>query len=413
MLFFKKTEHYLPFLLPFLLIFSRTFADVTVIIVSVLFILKCSYEKKFFLNEPWVKSTIFFILYLVFINSSLSINPKDSLIYSISFIRWPIFSLALCYWIFSEKNSLDKFFNSLLIVSLIFLLDIWYQFLIDGSGIFGLSQNNYINRLSVPFTNNVIPGRFIAIYSSVLCLILLSKNLLNNNFNLNSIFIIFFISSISIFITGERASFIIYITSILFSLFAIILFEKKMFIPVIFFLFLLLLVLISTFFINFETFNRIIISSFEKITSFLSSDYGEVFITSYEKWKNNFIFGGGLHQYSYIEPIYSEGKIWNETKIPHAHNITFNLLVEIGLTGFLLFYLIIANIIKLIFLKLSQQKKGLLIVFNLMILYINFFPFHTHFKLSHNWINASSWLCIGIILATLRYHEKNTYRQKN
>ena len=159
---YNRIEKYLPFFLPLLLFFSRSIADITVITISILFLSKSFYNKDFeWLSISWVKFFIFFFLYLLIINTPLSSNSMDSLFYSLAFIRWPLFALAICFWIFKEGRSLDHFLMGSLLVGLIFLIDLSYQFYLDAGGVFGASQNMHPERLSVPFSDNVFPGRLV------------------------------------------------------------------------------------------------------------------------------------------------------------------------------------------------------------------------------------------------------------
>ncbi len=135
---YNRIEKYLPFFLPLLLFFSRSIADITVITISILFLSKCFYDKNFqWLSISWVKIFIFFFLYLLIINTPLSSNSMDSLFYSLGFIRWPLFALAISFWIFKERKSLDNFLIGSLLVGLIFLIDLSYQFYLDDGGVFG------------------------------------------------------------------------------------------------------------------------------------------------------------------------------------------------------------------------------------------------------------------------------------
>jgi len=74
------------------------------------------------------------------------------------------------------------------------------------------------------------------------------------------------------------------------------------------------------------------------------------------------------------------------------------MMVETGLIGLLLFYNTIYYIFKDITNKLKKENHFLLLL-ALLLLYICFFPLHTNFSLSHNWINANVWFVVGMILA--------------
>ena len=106
----KKFSFYLPFLLPLLIPFSRAIADITIILVSILFIIHCYANNQWeWIRLKWVKLAAIFWLYCLIIVTPLSVNTHDSFMYSIFFLRWPIFALALCFWIFNKKESIKNF----------------------------------------------------------------------------------------------------------------------------------------------------------------------------------------------------------------------------------------------------------------------------------------------------------------
>ena len=389
---FSFTEKFLPYCLPALLIFSRSLADIVVISVVILFLAKCFIEKDFsWLHDSWIKAFIVFLAFLVFINSPLSLNPLDSIFYSIAWVRWPLFAIALSCWIFIKDDSFNKLFFAIIITFIFFISDLLYQFFINETGIFGLSTPIHINRLTVPFSNNVIPGRFLYIFTFIFLSIYFFRQFkFQKKINYLFCFSILTFGFLFIFITGERMSFLIYSSSVLILILGLMFLDNKNIIKTsIFILFCLSVVLLGYFFES-DIYHRTIISSYEKIIYLFDSDYWQVFTISFEKFKNNIFIGSGLHQFKMAEP--------NNISIMHAHNLPLNLMVETGLIGLLLFYNTIFYIFKDITNKLQKENHFLLLLV-VVLLYICFFPLHTNFSLSHNWINANVWFVVGMILA--------------
>lgn len=403
MSFYNKIENYVPFLLPLLILFSRTTADIIVTSIALLFLIKSVQDNNFnWLSYKWVQVTIIFFLYLIIVNTPLSYNPAESFYYSFGFLRWPIFSLAIAIWIFRTDIAYKKFLLSTLFFGFIFIADIWYQFLINENGIFGLSSNNFAGRLSIPFSNNVFPGRIITYLTFFIIIISFYLNLSSNKKqNPYFIFSILFIGFFSTLITGERMSFLIFLSSILILQIPLIFIHKY---KIILFNIILFLLVLLVFFLAPSLAERSFFSVIEKLQNFWESDYGVVFLSSIERWLQNPFFGFGMHQFQLTGDSYRSGII-EITNIRHAHNLPLNLLVETGVVGFFLFYLIIFFIIKELFLKIKNNLPFLLLL--LIFIYLSFFPFHSHFSFSHNWINTFSWLSIGLIFSISNLYEKN------
>ena len=58
------------------------------------------------MNEKWFLCSLIFVSYLLFVNTPMSINPKGSFLYSLAFIRWPLFAMALSYWLLKSQINL-------------------------------------------------------------------------------------------------------------------------------------------------------------------------------------------------------------------------------------------------------------------------------------------------------------------
>ena len=154
-------KNYFPYLLPLLLVFSRSLADITIVLISLLFLYH-SYKNIgwHWVKEKWFCFALIFTIYCLTINSAMSIEPTETLAYSLFFIRWPIFAMALSYWILNDIKSLKKFLVSMTIVLFFIIFDTWWQFFFDQD-IFGFEKYSE-NRLTGPFKNNPHVGAWIA-----------------------------------------------------------------------------------------------------------------------------------------------------------------------------------------------------------------------------------------------------------
>jgi len=400
----KNFEKYIPYLLPFLLIFFRGLADLTVLLIGMIFIYK-SYKDSNWLwvNEKWFKFSLIFILYLLIINSSLSINPKDSIFYAITFLRWPIFAIALYFWIFKSDDAINKFLVSLTLVMCFIILDVWYQF-ITGADVFGYEKYGS-KRLTGPLRNNPVVGIFITKYLYVLLTSLIIFKIFNKkNLKLISFVSLIVIGFITVLITGERMSFILFTSSIFIVIAGLGKHKTEKIYILLITIFLLLVGLEIMQFTYPLVFERAINSVAHKLQNFTSSDYGMVFRTAYYVWLQNPLFGGGLHQFKELPGFYGIN-IWHDVTILHPHNHPLSLLSETGIVGLVLFYTVILQIFKQALIPVINKKNWfkLALLFNL--LYMCFFPFMTHFSFQHNWMNATNWLMVGFVLALAKKYE--------
>ena len=167
----EKIKNYFPYFLPLLLIFSRAIADITIVIISILF-LYYSFKKIGWgwVKEKWFLFAIFFSVYGMTLNSAMSIDAKETFAYSLFFMRWPIFSMALAYWILSDLKSLKKFLISLSLILLFIIFDTWWQFIFEKD-IFGFEKYSS-ERLTGPFKGNPHVGVWISKLTLLLPLII-------------------------------------------------------------------------------------------------------------------------------------------------------------------------------------------------------------------------------------------------
>ena len=90
----------------------------------------------------------------------MSIDAKETFAYSLFFMRWPIFSMALAYWILSDLKSLKKFLISLTLLLLFIIFDTWWQFFFEQD-LFGFEKHS-ANRLTGPFKDNLMSVLWLA-----------------------------------------------------------------------------------------------------------------------------------------------------------------------------------------------------------------------------------------------------------
>ena len=406
-------KNYFPYLLPLLLVFSRSLADITIVLISLLFLYH-SYKNIgwYWVKEKWFCFALIFTIYCLTINSAMSIEPSETLAYSLFFVRWPIFAMALSYWILNDIQLLKKFFVSMTIVLIFIIFDTWWQFFFEQD-LLGFKPSG--NRLTGPF-NELHVGMWLAKLALLPPLFLILYNKYNlkeqGNYLIYSFFIISTVLLLSVFITGERMSLLLTLASI-FIVFMGFIFAKLFSFKKVIILFLLSCIAILFFALSFpDTTQRAYFSSIEKILNWRTSDYGLVWQSAYDVWMQSPIFGVGLHKYreacenlgtygsSYLNAIGS-GVCF------HPHNISLQLLSETGIVGFILFYIMVLTLAISSLKKYYINKQWLYfaIVFN--IIFTCFLPIASGTSFFANKYGAIVWLLIGVMLATNRLFSKS------
>lgn len=393
-------KYLLPISLPLLLIFYRGVADFTVLLIGLIFLYR-SYKSN---NWQWVKQqwfifSLIFWLYLLLINTPLSINSSESALYSLAFIRWPLFAMAISMWLLNNNISQKYFLISLAVTLFFIALDVWWQYFFHYD-FFGNPKYSFNpERLTGPFRDNPMPGIFLARYLFlILYLGFFLKYLSSPLKNITFIFLILAIGASTIFITGERMAFLVIISGVLIISAGLILhfknFKKYITLGLVF-----IIGFITVFSFLFpDTFYRTITSLIYKLQHFSDSDYMLVFNSAYAVWLESPFFGVGIHQYR--EACIALG-FWGTGGgvCFHPHNISLELLSETGITGFILYYSIIISVAFSIVRNFLHQKNWLLLFLSLTLLFVSFFPLIGGMSLFNNWIGAIIWLFVGWTLA--------------
>ena len=411
MQFFQTLKNIIPFLLPFTIPFSRSVADICIVLIAILFLCRSYFENEWnWIKERWFKFALIFFLYCIFINTPLSIDSYTSLQYSIFFIRWPLFALALGYWIFNDFKSLKNFLVVTFFVCLFLIFDTWYQYIL-GVDIFGLEKHSS-TRLTGPFSGPHIGmwlTKIIILPLFLFTIIKKYKNFLNNRFFLVSIFIFFAIFFFTIFITGERMALLMTTLSIFIILLSLILSKNISILKIVYFFFFISVAIYLFSIIDPQQTSRSTTSIFYKIVNWANSDYGIVWKSAFDVWLESPWFGAGLHKYreacgllgiygTFENPI-SAGVCF------HPHNITMQLLSETGIVGFILFFTMVISL-SIRLLKDSFIKKDWILYFLLLnILVACFLPIQSNTDFFSNKYSSLVWLLVGVSLGLCRYIE--------
>ena len=285
-------KYLLPISLPILLIFFRGIADVTVLLIALVFLYQ-SYKSN---NWQWVKQqwfifSLIFWLYLLLINTPLSINSSESALYSLAFIRWPLFAMAISVWVLNNHISQKYFLISLAATFLFITLDVWWQFFFDYDFFGNPRWSGGTERLTGPFRNNPMPGIFMARYLFLLLYLgYFIKYIQPPVKNTSFIFLILLLGTLSIYITGERMALIIFISGASLVSIALFLQYKKIRKFIYFGLFLIFCFLAMIQQSVPELNNRMTTDLLYKLSNFSSSDYMLVFKSAYAVWMENPIF---------------------------------------------------------------------------------------------------------------------------
>ena len=412
----EKIIYFLIVLLPIALVTGPFLSDLSVSLVTLLF-LYISFKKKLYFYYQNIFSKVFGIfLILLFIVSLLSIDPLISLKKTIVYFRFWIFALAIWY-LFSIKKGLIKYLAiSFTLIFSILIFDGFYQFFFKEN-ILGWPMHG--ERLSSLFKDELILGSYLSRLLPIFFAMLVYINF-EKKFHLYIIFFIIFIGVETLtFLTGERLAFF-YIN---FSSIFLILSMKnyKLFRA----LSILTSIILISFIINLypksserminQTISQLEISKNEGLYGFIpkkifSVEYHNHYRSSLRMFNDNKITGVGPRMFRVL-CVEKKYYLW-EGCSTHPHNTYVQILAETGLIGFIfflgIFLFFLFSIFRHFYYKFTNKK----IIFNdfqlclLSAILISIWPFTPTGDFFNNWLNIIYFFPVGFFLNTI-YSPKN------
>jgi O-antigen ligase len=371
-------------------------------VILILFFLFTSIKNKDFLKTIFQKNYFgiwFFFLYLLF--QSILINDFNNLtIGSIfGFFKNSLFFISFIY--FFRKKDLYLLFKFYLFIILIVSLDIIFQYIFGFNSI-GYRMINFTgdsNRFSGFFGKELVAGAFLSkiIFIPILSFINNYKSKYLNNVCL----IIFFLSLIAIFLTGDRMAII---NSLAISTIAFIILAKKKYILIIISCLVFLLItqknLLERNFDNtFEQYNKIKYDLNNSNNNKIDSIYLNHYLTAIKLWENNFFFGNGIRSFRLkCQEVANSnlnffGKRFNLGNgcSTHPHNFYLEILSETGIIGLILLVYFFAY--NLLYKVNFNSKINLVLIFSILVI-LN--PIQTTGSFFNSWNSFFIWQMLAI-----------------
>jgi O-antigen ligase len=392
----RKFNFFLLCLLPIFTIFSVAAANFVVSFICVSFIFFFFVKKNFNIFYTYSKSSwSWFFLYLAFC-FYLIINPANfiffnsiSFLKAVSFIRFPLFFLALYFWIIKESKEIITLVYIMTACIVFVAFDVIFQKFF-GNDIFGFlpgqlnTETKIYSRFGGPFNQFLVSGSYLFQSILIITLLFFSNRIKHHIFTL-LISLLFFAAIIS----GERMSVLkLFLFIILLNIF----FIKKNFkffnILIVFF------ILTFSVYQNDYLKNKYIVVTNNQIgnPSVLknNSQHYAHYYTAFKIFENNKLFGTGFRsfrisckQYQNLEIFFYKGCN------THPHNFILEILSEQGIVGFLIFLSAIFLFVK----RFLRSNKILLLYCSCY--FIPLLPSGSYFA---SWDNINFWFYLSLYI---------------
>lgn len=393
----------------------------TILLILSTFLLykKEPFKIKFYLLDKII--LIFF--FLVFLSGIVSAigwyleeswkSPFKTILRSTLFLRYFLLYIVLRFLIENKYVNLKIFFITCAASSLFVSLDIFYQYKF-GQDIFGF-ETVWERKLSGPFGDELIAGGFIQRFSLfsffVLPLFFTEKSKQFSKYLIPILFAIFFTA---IILSGNRMPLLLFV----FSIILILILTKqtrKYFLPFV--------IIFSVIFSIIFNFNSEVKTNFENLYKQISKisiiilnkdlgnekipPYFKEFASFYETWKLNKYIGGGIKTFRYY--CHLRANIDKNSDFicnMHPHNYYLEILTETGLIGFLICISFFSIILYISFFKkyflVSPLRKNIIIVPFIFLFLIEIFPIRSSGSFFTTFNTTYIFLIIGILIGLIR-----------
>ena len=381
------------------LILGPFFPDLIVSLSSFFFLFYLFIHKLYFYFT--VKHLIIFFIFCIYCILVSIFFAKDILLSfesSLFYFRIGVFSCLIWHLLEQDKKILNYFYYALVISFLALIVDGYIQFF-TGTNIVGLTKAG--DRISSFFGNELIMGSYLSRLFPLLFALFIVKE--KKKLELYVMIFFFVLLSGLVLISGERASFFLYVLSFIFIIIFVKGYTKLKTIFLVGSL-IITIIIISSFD---QVKNRILSNPKSTITKFIFTPAHDSLIrTAYNMFLDKPLFGHGPKMFRVIckDEKYAVGITPCMT---HPHNFYVQLLAETGIIGFSFLFSAFAYVLYCAYRQLKSivlRQKRYLTNYQVCLLagiLITVWPLTTNGNFFHNWLMIFYSLPVGFYLHSI------------
>jgi O-antigen ligase len=395
-LIFFKIPVILFSLIPLFLITGPFLSDLSVSLISLLFLIYCVKRNNFsYFNHNYFYFFLIFWIYLIF-NTLINNFNLDSFKISFFYFRYGVFVIAIVTFLKEDYKFIKYFFYCIFICFTILIFDGFYQYF-TGENMLGWKS---IIRTSSFFGDEKILGSYLSrlwpIFFGLTIFIFKEKNKWYS-----FVILIFILSEALIFLSGDRTAFFYINLSAIF----VILFSQKLFKLRLITLLSSILILAIISFINPIAKERVFDQTIKQMRGveerlpneqeifIFSRTHTHHYISALKMFLDNKVFGVGVKNFRNFcnDEKY---KISKDSCSTHPHNTYIQILTETGIVGFLFLLTVLIYFCKYILKQfiLKFKKKYYFNDFEICILSgiaIYLWPIVPTGNIFNNWLNIA------------------------
>jgi len=389
-----------------LLILGPFFPDLIVSLSSLVFLIYIFKTKLFFYftKKPVI---IFFIfcIYCILVSIFVAKDMMLSFESSIFYFRIGVFSCLIWCLLEQDTKILNYFYYTLVISFLVLIIDGYIQFF-TGSNIIGFPKAGV--RISSFFGDELIMGSYLSrLFPLMFALFVIKEK--KNIYESYSLGIVFILTDILIYISGERAAFVLFNISTIFIIILIREYQK----------FRLVTFIVALFFIGLITYfddnirKRMINTTIEQIgltsnskKSIFTPEHDSLMRTAYNMFLDKPLVGQGPKMFRLIckDEKYAVGV---GPCANHPHNFYLQLLAETGVIGFSFLFSVFVYVLYCAYRQFKSmvlRQKRYLSDYQVCLLagiLITVWPLTTNGNFFNNWLMIVYSLPVGFYLHSI------------
>ena len=411
-------------LIPVFLIGSGPFAsNLAISIISFIFIFKIFFRNLYIEPNKYLYFTL--ICFIILIISALTSDyVLISFLKSLAYLRFLIFPIAVYYLLNSNEKLFLYFYNILWLCILIVTIDGLIQYFY-GENSLGFILNNFFGYEKHPYRllmGYKVQGFFadegiLGSYLSRLFPILIGLSIYLKKIDNKIFYLIYFLVSVNILLSGERVALILFVISN----FLLLIFIKEIRNKLLKIMFFIVIIYSSFIVLDTKIYDRMIKSTINSIVKvnetkeinlfILSKEHEPLIFSATKIFKNNFLLGVGPTNFRRACNEKENFLLQKNTNIlkkacsTHPHNYYFQILAEVGIIGFLFYsFCIIYFFSKVLF---NKNKIPNYIRCMIIAIILSIFPFIVTGNFFNSWLSCFHFLPIPFILNYFRKNEIN------